>query len=121
MTAVTLRNLERGNSGVTIGAYLAVMQVLGLEQDLELLGKDDPMGRELQDAALPRQSRRGGKDIRQGAPCAQLSGVISAEPDAMTSAQGTAGWVADNDFVNSDILASQVNLSTPRSKDRVDD
>jgi len=53
MSATTLRSLERGGSGGTIGAYLAVMQVLGIEKDLNLLGKEDPFGRELQDARLP--------------------------------------------------------------------
>ena len=50
MATMTLRSLERGGSGVTMGAYLAVMQVLGIEQDLELLGAADPLGRKLQDA-----------------------------------------------------------------------
>ena len=31
MAPMTLRSLERGGSGVTMGAYLAVMQVLGSE------------------------------------------------------------------------------------------
>jgi transcriptional regulator with XRE-family HTH domain len=53
MAPMTLRSLERGGSGVTIGAYLAVMQVLGIERDLDLLGQADPLGRELQDARLP--------------------------------------------------------------------
>jgi transcriptional regulator with XRE-family HTH domain len=53
MAPMTLRSLERGASGVTIGAYLAVMQVLGIEQDLKLLGQVDTMGRSLQDARLP--------------------------------------------------------------------
>jgi transcriptional regulator with XRE-family HTH domain len=53
MAPMTLRSLERGGSGVTIGAYLAVMQVLGIERDLDLLGQADPLGRELQDSRLP--------------------------------------------------------------------
>ncbi len=54
---MTLRGLERGGSGVTMGAYLAVMQVLGIEKDLDLLGKADPVGRELQDAQLPGHTK----------------------------------------------------------------
>lgn len=47
MSPMTLRSLERGGSGVTIGAYLAVMQVLGIEEDLNLLARDEsaPEGR----------------------------------------------------------------------------
>jgi len=52
MSVVTLRQIERGAAGVTMGAYVAVMQVLGVERDIELLAKDDPLGRRLQDAAL---------------------------------------------------------------------
>lgn len=57
MAPMTLRSLERGGAGVTMGAYLAVMQVLGIEKDLDLLGKADPVGRELQDAQLPVHTR----------------------------------------------------------------
>jgi transcriptional regulator with XRE-family HTH domain len=52
MAPMTLRSVERGGSGVTVGAYVAVMQVLGVERDLDLLAQADPMGRALQDARL---------------------------------------------------------------------
>ena len=45
MAPMTLRSVERGGSGVTIGAYLAVMQVLGIEQVLSLLEQVDAVGR----------------------------------------------------------------------------
>ncbi|CAI2493991.1 helix-turn-helix domain-containing protein [Serratia plymuthica] len=52
MTPMTLRSLEAGGAGVTIGAYLSVMQVLGLENDLNKLAAEDEMGRQLQDSRL---------------------------------------------------------------------
>ncbi|WP_129543515.1 MULTISPECIES: helix-turn-helix domain-containing protein [Serratia] len=52
MTPMTLRSLEAGGAGVTIGAYLSVMQVLGLENDLNKLVAEDELGRQLQDSRL---------------------------------------------------------------------
>ncbi|KNC05979.1 hypothetical protein AC790_23545 [Pantoea sp. RIT-PI-b] len=57
MTPMTLRSLEAGGAGVTIGAYLAVMKVLGLEQDLNLLAADDTLGHQLQDARLTSSTK----------------------------------------------------------------
>ena len=57
MAPMTLRSLERGGAGVTMGAYLAVMQVLGIEKDLDLLGAADLMGRELQDTRLTTRGK----------------------------------------------------------------
>jgi len=61
MSPMTLRSLERGGDGVTMGAYLAVMQVLGIELDINLLGQADTLGRELQDARLSPKARPGAK------------------------------------------------------------
>lgn len=56
----TLYRAEQGDPAVALGVYARVMQALGLEQDLSLLGADDLLGRKLQDAALsaPRRAAR---------------------------------------------------------------
>lgn len=58
----SLYKVEAGNPGATIGTYLRVMAVLGLEADINGLAADDKVGRKLQDlslapAAAPRRSR----------------------------------------------------------------
>ena len=44
--------IENGDEGVSLGAYLRVLIVLGLEQDLFRIAEDDALGRKLQDAGL---------------------------------------------------------------------
>lgn len=53
----TLVKIEKGHAGVSIGNYLSVFKVLGLENDFILLGKDDELGRKLQDAELTVKER----------------------------------------------------------------
>ena len=57
ITRTTLRGIERGDPSVSFGAYANVFFCLGLETDLMFLGKDDELGRKLQDAQLTIKRR----------------------------------------------------------------
>ncbi|OIP83932.1 MAG: transcriptional regulator [Porphyromonadaceae bacterium CG2_30_38_12] len=48
----TLYLIERGDSGVSFGAYFNVLRVLGLQNDLLKVAADDELGRKLQDLEL---------------------------------------------------------------------
>ena len=48
----TLYLIEKGNSGVSIGAVFNVLRVLGLQDDFLKLGADDVLGKKLQDIKL---------------------------------------------------------------------
>ena len=60
----TLSSLEKGNPAVSLGIVLQVLLVLGLEQDIVLLAKDDTLGRKIQDADLTVKER-GPKNTRK--------------------------------------------------------
>lgn len=57
MARTTLRGVERGDAGVSIGAYANVLHALGLVKDLAAVAESDELGRHLQDAALDARKR----------------------------------------------------------------
>ena len=56
----TLIKIEHGDEGVAIGMYFRVLIVLGLQNDLLLIARDDVLGRKLQDIGLttPRRASK---------------------------------------------------------------
>lgn len=59
----TLTKIEKGDEGVALGSIFRVLIILGLDQDILLVAKDDQLGRTLQDAKIlvrkraPKSSR----------------------------------------------------------------
>jgi transcriptional regulator with XRE-family HTH domain len=114
MAPMTLRSLERGSSGVTMGAYCAVMQVLGLEQDISLLAQADPTGRELQDARLPAAYRR--RESPRPSPFA--SEDAPADRARLRDAAAPADWMSQGGFANAQTLAGLLKPPSASSKRR---
>jgi transcriptional regulator with XRE-family HTH domain len=109
MAPMTLRSLERGGSGVTIGAYLAVMQVLGVEKDLSLIAQADPMGRALQDSRLSRPTKATGPT---------RSSSSSRQPKLPMSTESQPGdgqdWIEKSSFASSKALANLIDAKPVR-------
>ncbi len=79
-----------------MGAYLAVMQVLGIESDLDLLAKADPVGRELQDSKLTaRRTKTQAATPPTSLPTARKKVVA-----------GT--WSAKDDFASAESLSALI-------------
>ena len=56
----TVVQIEKGSPSVSMGMYLAVLNALGLQEDILLIARDDVMGRTFQDLNLktPRRVRK---------------------------------------------------------------
>jgi transcriptional regulator with XRE-family HTH domain len=58
ISRATLWAVEKGTPTVSMGTYAAVLHALGgMDKDLELIAKDDELGRKLQDLKLPTRQR----------------------------------------------------------------
>lgn len=127
MSPMTLRSLERGGSGVTMGAYLAVMQVLGMETDIDLLARADPVGRELQDSRLrptahstrrtagsptgrstrSSPSESGASRLGEVTPGARTEPDLALRPVPAVNAE-VESWIQSGDFASADALSSLI-------------
>ena len=126
MSPMTLRSLERGGAGVTMGAYLAVMQVLGIEKDLGLVAKVDLLGRELQDARLPAKKKTRARKPSPATIAAQRArivpdgGGVDTQPadvnKPLKPAENQRPWIETSGFVSSETLAGLIDPEAPSSK-----
>ncbi len=64
ISRTTLASIEKGASSVNIGSYINVLNVLGLAEDILLVGKDDLLGKKLQDMGLINKKRAPKKHIK---------------------------------------------------------
>jgi transcriptional regulator with XRE-family HTH domain len=130
MAPMTLRSLERGEAGVTMGAYLAVMQVLGLEKELDLLAAMDPVGRALQDARFSPRAKAGAVPVaKKSAPAVSPMPTVPVIADRttpsnpsnsspveikklFTSADNALNWKVG--FASSKALANLIIVPSPK-------
>lgn len=58
VSRMTLHRAEKGNFAITMGTYFRIMAALQLQDDFNLLAKDDELGRRLQDRELVQRRKR---------------------------------------------------------------
>lgn len=118
MSPMTLRAVERGGTGATIGAYLAVMQVLGMQQDLAQLAKNDPLGRTIQDSGL-RKSRSPVPAHPQTRRIEPENKLTTPATKAKTADSPQSGWQGLSGFSVDDFadLLQPSHPSPPKAKE----
>lgn len=57
ISRMTLYRAEQGDSTVSLGVYLRILAVLGLQGDLDLIAANDVIGQKIQDSRLSRGSK----------------------------------------------------------------
>ena len=57
ISRTTLYRAEKGSAAISMGVYLRILAVYGLEGDLDLIASDDRLGRDLQDAGMKSRGR----------------------------------------------------------------
>ena len=61
ISRMTLHRAEKGFPAVAIGTYLRILAALQLQEDFNLLAKDDLLGRRLQDLELSKPRKSNGQ------------------------------------------------------------
>ena len=77
----TLRAIENGDPTVSFGAYATVLFCLGLDSDLEALGRDDTLGRKLQDIGLTVKQRAPRRKPLPAIPFPTVTTLLPDEED----------------------------------------
>ncbi len=99
MARDTLRALENGEAGVSLGALANVLHTLGLSQELSAVASDDEFGRRLQDAQLEQHVVRS-KPRRKSPPRGTVD-LLDHVGNDVESAVGRRAvvWAASSDWI----------------------
>lgn len=79
----TLHRLEKGDATIALGTYARALRILGLDRDLDVIARDDELGRKLQDLQLPASRPRGRQRSSESVP--------TASSDAPKKGEGSGG------------------------------
>jgi transcriptional regulator with XRE-family HTH domain len=77
----TLNRLEKGDPNIALGTYMRALRVLGLDQDMDAVARDDELGRKLQDLKLPGQQKSRANTSSAAVAKAERSAKKIKKPD----------------------------------------